>query len=100
MIDFSSGDQFIFDAPTSTGYGFHGAAQSPAASVDIGVNFASSFASGSGLAADDSWFLYHNDTGVLEWDADVHSGAHDGAVVATLPSHFLLSSGDGLVLDI
>jgi hypothetical protein len=94
VIDFSSSDQFIFDAPASAGYGFHGAAQSDAADVDIGVNFASDLASAS-AQADDGWFLYHTGTGVLEWEAGVHSEGHDGTVIATLPSHFLLSSGDG-----
>ena len=98
MIDFSSGDHFVFDAPLfSTGSGLLNTS-ADAGQLDIGVNF------GSGLAAaetsgDSGWFVYHNDTGVLEWDASGSSAGGD-AVAATFSCQFTASGGDFATVDV
>ena len=97
MIDFSSSDQFVFDAPAySTGIGLLNTT-SDAAHLDIGVNFASHLAS-THSSSDDGWFVYHNSTGVLEWDAGGHSAGGD-AVLATTSVQFTLSGADSFGLD-
>ena len=73
-----------------------------AAHLELGVNFASGWSdpgsTGTGASGDDGWFVYHNSTGVLEWDAGGHSAGGD-TVLATTSIQFTLSGADSFGLD-
>ena len=99
VMDFMASDHFAFNGTAFSGdHGSLGGAHDAPANLTLGVNFDSHLAP---AAATDSngWFLYHTDTGALDWDAD-GNGAGGATVVATHSNHFLLSAGDFLVVNL
>jgi hypothetical protein len=96
VFDFSSSDQFVFD-PAPVASGLLDSSAMGAVHVDIGVNFEGGF-SQVDSSSDDGWFVYHNNTGVLEWSAGGDAGGGDG-VLATTSMQFMFSGGDGVTVD-